>query len=194
MGLSRARSITISAVALVAVAACGMGYTESANATGDVDWREFLAPQIGVHLDHVPEQQAAMQFANEVFADDVVVWAKSHYGNDGDVVVNLKTGWRDVVGDQVDQLIAAAPAPITIREVEHSDAELMANAKLDDPVWESDLAGARAVTASVSPEENKLVIGLTVVNEDTVKAAQAVFGADVLFRQDDAPELASGDQ
>jgi hypothetical protein len=68
----------------------------------------------------------------------------------------------------------------------------MANAKLDDPVWESDLAGARAVTASVSPEENKLVIGLTVVNEDTVKAAQAVFGADVLFRQDDAPELAIG--
>jgi hypothetical protein len=185
-------ALTVLIVATLSACANDTG-TASVQSGETPEWRDqTIAPETPRPVS--AEQRAAMQLANEALADDVAVWAKSHYGNDGDVVVNLKTGWRDVVGDQVDQLIAAAPAPITIREVEHSDAELMANAKLDDPVWESDLAGARAVTASVSPEENKLVIGLTVVNEDTVKAAQAVFGADVLFRQDDAPELASGDQ
>jgi hypothetical protein len=185
--------MALTVLIVATLSACADTGTASVQSGETPEWRDqTIAPETPRPVS--AEQQAAMQLANEALADDVVVWAKSHYGNDGDVVVNLKTGWRDVVGDQVDQLIAAAPAPITIREVEHSDAELMANAKLDDPVWESDLAGARAVTASVSPEENKLVIGLTVVNEDTVKAAQAVFGADVLFRQDDAPELASGDQ
>ncbi len=63
---------------------------------------------------------------------------------------------------------------------------------LDPSLNEADYAGASMVTATVDPEDNKLVIGLSVLNESTVLAAQAVFGTDTLFRQEDIAVATAG--
>jgi hypothetical protein len=104
------------------------------------------------------------------------------------VVVSVTPGWKGVVGEELEQLVETASAPVEIREVEHSFAELMAPV-LDSSHAEVDFAGASMVGATVDAERNALVVELTEIDEDSVIAAAEVFGSDTLFTKGEQGSL-----
>lgn len=156
-------------------------------------WQDHVLPSSYDRPDTPPETLAAAQLVLEVFSDPSrdAIWAKYHYTDDGDgVVVNLVAGWEDtVVGPEIRRVIATAPAPVEVREVEHSHDDLMQpvlDLFDDDPL---DFAGAAMSTATVDAERNALVIGLTEVDEDSVAAVIEFFGPDVFVRQSEQASL-----
>ncbi|SEE22790.1 hypothetical protein [Jiangella alba] len=98
---------------------------------------------------------AAAQLVLEVFADPSrdAIWAKYHYTDAGDgVIVNLVAGWEDtVVGPEIQRVIATAPAPVEVREVEHSHDDLMRPVH-DLMGGDRSFAGATMVSATVDAE------------------------------------------
>ncbi|TDD72995.1 hypothetical protein E1262_00430 [Jiangella aurantiaca] len=150
-------------------------------------WQERVLPDERTTIRPSPEVAAATELVLQVFADPSrdAIWAKYHYTDGGDgVVVNLVAGWENtVVGPEIRRVIATAPAPVEVREVEHSHDDLM------QPVFDlfgeepRSFAGASMTTASVDAERNALVVGLTRVDEESVAAVTELFGPDVYVRQ-----------
>ncbi|PZF80569.1 hypothetical protein C1I92_25410 [Jiangella anatolica] len=158
-------------------------------------WQDRVLPDRPAVDEPTPAVLTTAGLVSEVFADPSLeeVWAQYHYTDDGGrVVLNLVAGWEDIVGDEVRELIATAPAPVEVREVEHSFHELMQPA-LDIMFagGDVDLAGAALTSGSIDPELNALVIGMTEVSEASVTAAVETFGPDVYVRQEGQAQLLS---
>ena len=151
------------------------------------DWRDKIVESPLQATSPSEQAMAAMAQANVALQDHEDVWALNHYTDDGGVVVNLTAGWEAVVGDQVAELKATAPAPVEVRVVEHSHTELMAPA-LTPIVPETDFADASMISAFVDPELNALVVELTEIDQDSVEAAAQVFGENAVFAQGEQAE------
>ncbi|WP_198664221.1 hypothetical protein [Jiangella endophytica] len=165
-----------------AVTACGASDEATTSEHDVTNWQDRVLTSQPVELPS-PEATATLELANAVLDGHEDIWAKNHY-RDGSVIVNVTPGWEAVVGDELEHLVATAPTPVEIREVDHSLEELMEPA-LDPSLNEADYAGASMVTATVDPERNALVVGLTEVDEDSVSAAAEAFGSDALFVRED---------
>ncbi|WP_157988080.1 chymotrypsin family serine protease [Jiangella endophytica] len=155
----------------------------SGSSVSEDDWeRLVVAPSSSVKVSAGQEQLSIFEDASAMLDDHMEIWGKNHFDPDGTVVVNVTAGWERVVGEDLNELVTNASAPIRIREVDHSSQELMREV-LDPRLPKMDFAGASVVGATVDPEENRLIISLTEVDEDSVNAARVVFGDDVRFRQ-----------
>lgn len=170
------------AVAAGSIGACQPGGSGTGSSDSEpASWRERVIgdePSEPASTDAL----AALELANAALESHRDIWALNHYDDDGDgVVVNLTAGWEAVLGDEVDNLIATAPAAVEVREVEHSYDELMVPA-IDSTLSEADYAGASVVGVFVDPERNALVVELTEIDQDSITAAADAFGSDAKFR------------
>lgn len=193
MGFRPRRHAVPAALLVALTAACGGVQEDGVTAAPEPSWRDHVLSSDYEPEYATPETQAAARLVLEVFSDPSrdAIWAKYHYTDDGDgVVVSLVAGWEDtVVGPEIERVIATAPAPVEVREVEHSHDDLMQpvfDLFDEDPL---DFAGAAMSTASVDAERNALVIGLTEVDEESVAAVIEFFGPDVFVRQSEQASL-----
>ncbi|SDU86475.1 hypothetical protein [Jiangella alkaliphila] len=188
MGSRPWRHAVPAALLVALTAACGGVQEDGATAAPEPSWQDHVLPSDYDLPDTPPETLAAAELVSQVFADPSRdgLWGKYHYTDDGDgVVVNLVPGWEDsVIGDEMRQVIATAPAPVEVREVEHSNRELM-HAFMDIALTDPVIAGASLTSGVVDAELNALVIGLTEVDEQSVAAVTEVFGPDVYVRQEE---------
>lgn len=186
------------AIVLVALAAgCGAEQPDDVTAAPSPEpasWQDRVLPSDREPVRASPEAIAAAELVSQVFSDPSRdgFWAKYHYTDAGDgVIVSLVAGWEDsVVGDELRQVIATAPAPVEVREVEHSNRELM-HEFMDIATTDPVIAGATLTSAVVDAELDALVIGLTEVDEQSVAAVIELFGPDVYVRQEEQEQAMS---
>ena len=182
------RAVPVALVVALATA-CGAEQQDDVAATPAPEppsWQERVLPSERVLPDATPEALATAGLLSELFADPSrdELWAQYHYADDGTrVVVNLVAGWEPVLDEELREVMATAPAPLEVREVEHSHRELM-QPVFDLAPTDPAFAGAGMTSASVDPERNALVIGLTEVDENSVAAVTDAFGPDVYVREE----------